>query len=37
MRPRAEPVEKDSPLLDLSDQSVKRLLKVGKHARLRHL
>jgi RNA polymerase primary sigma factor len=28
--PAAEPVEKDSPLLDLSDQTVKRLLKVGK-------
>ncbi len=26
----AEPAEKDSPLLDLSDQSVKRLLKAGK-------
>ncbi len=26
----AEAVEKDAPLLDLSDQSVKRLLKVGK-------
>jgi RNA polymerase primary sigma factor len=26
----AEPVEKDSPLLDLSDQAVKRLLKIGK-------
>ncbi|MGE5512756.1 MAG: RNA polymerase sigma factor RpoD [Bacteroidota bacterium] len=25
-----EPAEKDSPLLDLSDQAVKRLLKVGK-------
>ena len=28
--PAAETAEKDSPLLDLSDQSVKRLLKAGK-------
>ena len=28
--PAAETAEKDSPLLDLSDQSVKKLLKVGK-------
>ena len=28
--PAAEVAEKDSPLLDLSDQSVKKLLKVGK-------
>jgi RNA polymerase primary sigma factor len=28
--PAAETTEKDSPLLDLSDQSVKKLLKVGK-------
>ena len=28
--PAAEPVEKDSPLLDLSDQTVKKLIKVGK-------
>jgi RNA polymerase primary sigma factor len=28
--PAAEATEKDSPLLDLSDQSVKKLLKVGK-------
>jgi RNA polymerase primary sigma factor len=28
--PAAETVEKDSPLLDLTDQSVKRLLKLGK-------
>lgn len=28
--PAAEATEKDSPLLDLSDQSVKRLLKAGK-------
>ena len=29
-QPAAETAEKDSPLLDLSDQSVKRLLKAGK-------
>ncbi len=28
--PAADTVEKDSPLLDLSDQSVKKLLKLGK-------
>src|SRR5262245_42010183 len=28
--PAAEVAEKDSPLLDLSDQAVKRLLKTGK-------
>jgi len=28
--PAADTVEKDSPLLDLTDQSVKRLLKIGK-------
>ena len=28
--PAAETVEKDSPLLDLTDQSVKKLIKLGK-------
>ncbi len=32
-----ETQERDSPLLDLSDQAVKKLIKHGQGARLRHL
>ena len=36
-RQRRRPAERDSPLLDLSDQAVKRLIKAAQGARLRHL
>ena len=35
-QPAAEAPERDSPLLDLSDQAVKRLLKTGEGQGLRH-